>query len=389
MKIINGLVFMNGQHFEKGNLTIADERIADFCSICDEKKTLHFYEEEVLDATGCYVVPGFIDIHFHGCMGQDFSDASLQGLCQMASYELQNGITSICPATMTLPEENLQQIVSCSKLFCETKGDKKMANLLGINLEGPFISEQKKGAQNSKYILPPDSAMFKRLLDASQGFLKLTTLAPETKGAMEFIETFHKEVAISLGHTMADYKTASEAFRKGANHVTHLFNAMPLLNHRESGLIGAAFDMTKEKNIYTELICDGIHVSDPVIRSAFALFADNNIVLISDSIRATGMPDGIYSLGQQEVTVKGRRATLKDGTLAGSVTNLYQCFRHAVDAGIPLESALKAVTINPAKSIGADADYGGISMGKMADLLILNPDLSIRNIIFHGVKTRK
>ena len=145
------------------------------------------FDGEILDLDGKNLLPGFIDIHFHGCMGQDFNDASLQGLCQMASYELQNGITSICPATMTLPEENLQQIVNCSKLFGETHWDKKMANLLGINLEGPFISEQKKGAQNSKYILPPDSAMFKRLLDASQGFLKLTTLAPETKGAKEFM----------------------------------------------------------------------------------------------------------------------------------------------------------------------------------------------------------
>ena len=186
MKITNGLVFINGEKFQKGNLDILNERIAGF-SGCDNVQNTDYINCDIMDATGCYVVPGFIDIHFHGCMGQDFSDASLQGLCQMASYELQNGITSICPATMTLPEENLQQIVSCSKLFCETHWDKKMANLLGINLEGPFISEQKKGAQNSKYILPPDSAMFKRLLDASQGFLKLTTLAPETKGAMEFM----------------------------------------------------------------------------------------------------------------------------------------------------------------------------------------------------------
>ena len=167
-------------------------------------------------------------------------------------------------------------------------------------------------------------------------------------------------------------------------HLKYLNNAMPELHHRESGLIGAAFDMLKKKNIYAELICDGVHVSSPVIRSAFALFSDNNIVLISDSIRATGMSDGIYSLGQQEVNVKGRYATLEDETLAGSVTNLYQCFRNAIEIGIPLESALKSATINPAKSIGAEGDYGSISPGKMADLLILNPDLSIRNIIFHG-----
>lgn len=385
MKIVNGLIFVNSEKFQKGNLDILHERIVGFSNY--DKGDVPDYSPlsgDIVDASGCYVVPGLIDIHFHGCVGQDFSDGNLKGLCDIAAYELRNGITSICPATMTLPEEQLMQIVSCSKLFQKDNSHKKMANLIGINLEGPFISEKKKGAQNSKYILSPDIAMFRKLLNAAQGCLKLTTIAPETKGAMEFIETFHKEVAISLGHTTANYETSTEALLKGANHITHLFNAMPELHHRESGLIGAAFDMLKKKNIYAELICDGVHVSSPVIRSAFSLFSDNNIVLISDSIRATGMSDGIYSLGQQEVNVKGRYATLEDETLAGSVTNLYQCFRNAIEIGIPLESALKSATINPAKSIGAEGDYGSISPGKMADLLILNPDLSIRNIIFHG-----
>lgn len=409
MKIVNGLVFINNEGFKKGTLDIVGERIAGFgdswnteeLGVRDSRNTgelgfrdngntggpgCSFFDTDSIDASGCYVVPGFIDIHFHGCVGQDFSDGSLAGLCDIAAYELRNGITSICPAAMTLPEEKLSQIVSLGKLFRETHSDRKMANFLGFHLEGPFISHEKRGAQNSKYILPPDIVMFRRLLDASHGYLKLTTIAPEMECAMEFIEAFHKEVSISLGHTMADYHTAIEAFHRGANHVTHLFNAMPSLHHRDSGLIGAAFDMAQEKPVYTELICDGIHVSDPVIRSAFALFSDDNIVLISDSMRATGMPNGVYSLGQQEVSVKSRYATLEDGTLAGSVTNLYECFCHAVEAGIPLESALKAVTINPAKSIQVDDNYGSISAGKIADLLILNPDLSIRDIIFHGVR---
>lgn len=399
MKIINGRVFINGEKFETGALEISNGHIAHFhsyenlCNLnsrykgnCGLSHDANIQDHNILDATGCYVVPGFIDVHFHGCMGEDFSDGDLNGLKKMAAYELQNGITSICPATMTLPEETLLKIVSNGKLMTQSDDQEQMANLVGFHLEGPFLATEKKGAQDDKYILAPDISMFRRFLDASDGYLKLTTIAPELPGAMAFIETFHKEVSISLGHTSTDYETAFLAFQKGANHVTHLFNAMPALHHRESGLIGAAFDMHGQKPIYTELICDGVHVSNPMIRSAFALFSDENIVLISDSMRATGMPDGVYSLGGQEVSVKGNQATLKDGTLAGSVTNLFECFLHAVKIGIPLESALKAVTINPAKSIGVAKDYGSISAGKVADLLVLNSDLTIRDIIFHGEK---
>ena len=263
---------------------------------------------------------------------------------------------------------------------------RQVARLCGIHLEGPFIAAEKKGAQNPAYIREPDIGMFHRLQEAAQGLIRLITIAPETAHAMDFIRELHEQVHISLGHTTSDYDTAYEAFGLGADHVTHCFNAMPGFTHRAPGVIGAAADAP---HVMPELICDGVHIHPSAVRGAFSMFGGERMILISDSMRAAGMPDGAYTLGGLNVEVKGNRATLADGTLAGSVTNLYQCFRHAVDAGIPLESALKAVTINPAKSIGADADYGGISMGKMADLLILNPDLSIRNIIFHGVKTRK
>ena len=403
MKIVNGFVFVNGEKFEKRTIDIEKDTIAqihsldDLCNSSNKWTPKNFFTKngdsldgfpncDIIDATNCYVVPGFLDLHFHGCMGYDFSNGNLNEYKKMAIYQLQNGMTSICPATMTLPEETLLQIVSNGKLIAQTNANGETANFLGFHLEGPFLSKEKKGAQNEKYIMSPDIAMFQRFLEASDGYLKLTTIAPEIDGAMKFIETFHNEVSISLGHTMTDYATALQAFQKGANHVTHLFNAMPGLHHRESGLIGAAFDMLCQKSMYIELICDGIHVSDSMIRSAFALFSDESIVLISDSMSATGMPDGIYSLGGQEVFVEGKSATLKDGTLAGSVTNLYECFLHVVKIGIPLESALKTVTINPAKSIGTDHKYGSIAIGKMADLLILNADLSIRDIIFHGKK---
>ena len=199
---------------------------------------------------------------------------------------------------------------------------------------------------------------------------------------MEFIKEASKDIVISLGHSTADYETATEAFQKGASHVTHLFNAMPPFAHRDTGIVGAAYD---DKKVHVEMICDGIHVSDPMIRAAFCLYTDERIILISDSMRAAGMPDGSYTLGGQDVTVKGRLATLKDGTIAGSVTNLMDCMRHVVkSAGIPLASAVKAATINPARELGIEKAHGQITEGALSNLLILDQDLNIKDIIFKG-----
>lgn len=373
MIIKNALAFTDSCKFKEQDVFIEGERIAPETS-----------DPSVLDGDGCYLIPGLIDIHFHGCMGYDFCDATPRSLETIAAYELQCGITSICPATMTLPQKDLirvcQNAVSYRKHWQPGQG----ANLCGIHLEGPFIARSKKGAQNPDYILAPDDVWFERLLDAADGLVKLTTIAPEAQNAIEFIRKFSSQVRISIGHTDCDYDTAKIAFDNGAAHMTHLFNAMPPFTHRSPGPIGAAFDA---KNVTPEIICDGIHVASPAVRLAFALFGEEHLIFISDSMMAAGMPDGSYSLGGLPVQVTDGRAVLTNGTIAGSTTNLMNCVKTAVQTmDIPLESAIRCATVNPAKAIGVEKDCGSIAIGKYADLLLLDREtLELKKVISHGV----
>ncbi len=369
MLIKNAAVF-TGDGFEEKDIFIEAEHFADATS-----------EHTILDGQDCYLIPGLMDIHFHGCAGFDFCDGTAEALNQMAAYELKNGVTSICPASMTLSEDALTTILKNAADYQIDWQPEKTARLCGVNLEGPFISMKKKGAQNPEFIHEPDVAMFNRLQAAANNLIKLVTLAPELDGAMEFITALATDVRISLGHMDADYQTAMTAFEKGASHITHLFNAMPGFTHREPGPIGAAFD----SKAMVEIICDGIHISPAVIRAAYALFGDDQVILISDSMMATGMEDGTYALGGQPVNVRGNLATLADGTLAGSATNLMKCMTTAVSMGIPLVSAVKSATMNPARAIGEDRYYGSIDVGKYADCLLLDKDsLAIKKIILHG-----
>lgn len=344
-------------------------------------------EEEVTDKTeidgsGCYAIPGLTDIHFHGCMGHDFCDGTREAIDAMAAYEASVGVTSIVPATMTLSEEMLLEICKAAKEYREEGSHEKRADLCGINMEGPFVSESKKGAQNGAYIRKPDSAMFEKLNEASGNMVKLLAIAPEIEGAMEFIEKEHDKVVISLAHTAADYDTAIRAFEKGANHVTHLYNAMNPYTHRAPGLIGAAAD----KGAEVELICDGVHIHPAAVRTTFKIFGDDRVILISDSMMAAGLEDGDYQLGGQAVKVVGNRATLKDGTIAGSVTNLMDCLRTAVlKMGIPMESAVKCAAVNTAKSVGIYDRYGSISSGKTANVVLLKKeDLALQQVVLRG-----
>jgi N-acetylglucosamine-6-phosphate deacetylase len=248
-------------------------------------------------------------------------------------------------------------------------------------LEGPFIAKEKKGAQKEDHIIPANKEMLNDLQDKADGLIKLVTIAPETEGAMECIQDLKDEFHFSIGHTMADYETACKAFEAGADHVTHLYNAMKPSNHREPSVAEAAAD---DSDVFVELICDGIHLHPSVVRNAFRIYGDDRVVLISDSMRATGMTDGEYTLGGQEVAVKGALATLADGTIAGSVTNLYECMKKAISMGIPKEVAIKAATVNPARSIGVDKEVGSIEVGKKADILVVNEELVLEKVILGG-----
>ncbi|MCX4370403.1 MAG: N-acetylglucosamine-6-phosphate deacetylase [Dysosmobacter sp.] len=338
-------------------------------------------DETVLDASGCCVIPGLVDVHFHGAVGEDFSDATPEGLQKIADYELSQGVTYLCPAGMTLPEDQLTAI--CKNTAAHQKKKAGGAEVVGAHLEGPFLSAAKKGAQNGAFLHDPDISMLKRLQEAAEGCVKLVTLAPEQPGAMEFIrEAVSMGIAVSLGHTTADYDTAKTAFEAGANHTTHTYNAMPPFVHRNPGVIGAAFD----SGAFAELICDGVHIHPSVVRATFRLFGKERMLLVSDTMRAAGMPDGNYTLGGQAVIVKGPLCTLEDGTtIAGSATNLMTCMRTAVSFGVPLADAVRACTFNPAQSIGIESRAGTLDAGKEASIVLLNQeDLSIRKIIFKG-----
>ena len=245
-------------------------------------------------------------------------------------------------------------------------------------MEGPFLDPAKKGAHVEKWIAAPDVAFVRELNQDVDGLVRLVTLAPNMDGAEEFIKEMHEEVCISLGHTAADYDCASRAMKLGAHHVTHLYNAMQPFGHRAPGLIGAAMD---DPECMAEMICDGYHIHPSAIRAAFRMFGPERVILISDSMRAAGMENGTYELGGQEVTVKDRKAVLKDGTLAGSATNLYGCMCKAVEFGIPLEQAIMAATANPARSIGIFDRVGSIRIGKQADLLLASENLELKRVI--------
>lgn len=371
MIIKNGLVFGEKGIFEKKDLYLADGFVTD-----DKDKAAS--DGKVMDASGKYVVPGLVDVHTHGAVGHDFCDGERDGLIAIAEYERSRGITSFCPTSMTIDEDTLSKVFKTpSELINDPPKNKKIARIIGINMEGPFIASSKKGAQNEAFIKAPDVDMFRRLNKLSGNMIRLVTLAPETEGADAFVNQLKNEVHISLGHTACDYDTAINAFQSGADHVTHLFNAMQPLTHRAPGLVGAAFD---SENVFVELICDGLHIAPTVIRSVIKMFGEDRVVAISDSMEAAGMPDGEYSLGGQKVYKTGNRAELKDHTLAGSATDLFGCFKCLLSIGIKLETALKLVTCNPARSIG-EKKAGVLKNGSYADVLILNKYFDIEEII--------
>lgn len=376
-RIKNGRVFQEQGYFAEETLYLVGERIVS----ADEYQQTPG-EEAVLDAAGMYVIPGLTDIHFHGCVGYDCCDGTQEAFQAIADYELSQGVTTITPATMTMPEEVLMQIARTAAVYPNDRG----AILSGLYMEGPFISEAKKGAQNAAYIHRPDPEMFDRLQQASGGKFRSVVVAPEVEGAMDFIRALAGKVNISLAHMTADYDTAKEALSSGASQLTHLYNAMPPFSHRAPGPIGAAAD---DPNCRVELICDGIHIHPAVVRTTFKIFGDDRVILISDSMSATGMQDGEYSLGGQKVLVKGNLAVLEDGTIAGSATNLMDCVRVAVkQMEIPLESAVKCAAVNPAKAVGIYDEYGSLAPGKYANVVLLDWELNLVQVYRHGEPVR-
>lgn len=368
MILRNASVFQPDGSFRPGEIAIDGERFAESAG------------GEVVDAGGLTAIPGLVDLHFHGCVGYDFCDGSQEAISAIAKYEASVGVGAICPATMTYPEEKLNGIADAAAAY---RTEEDGAELVGINMEGPFIAASKKGAQNAEYLHAPDAELFRRVQKRSGGLFRLCDIAPEVDGGLDCIRQLAGEVRVSLAHTAADYDTAKAAFEAGAKQVTHLYNAMLPYTHRAPGLIGAACDFAET----VELIADGVHIHPAAVRLTFRAFGDDRVVLISDSMMATGMPDGQYSLGGQAVQVRGNLATLADGTIAGSATNLMDCLRTAVrEMGVPLGSAVKAASVNPAKALGIYDRYGSIAPGKIANLVLLDDALEVKGIILRGKK---
>ena len=373
-------VFTEDKKFTDGGIVIKNGTIE---QVYTERKRPQT-EDEVLDGKGMYAIPGLIDLHFHGCKGDDFCDGSRDAIARIAEYEASVGVTAIAPATMTLPVEELEQILRVAAEYKKGPHSKKEADFVGINMEGPFISPAKKGAQDERNIIPCDVKVCERFLEVSEGLVKFMGIAPEeSENAVSFIEAVKDKVNVSLAHTNADYDTAMAAFNAGADHAFHLYNAMPAFTHRAPGVIGAVYD---SKHVMAEIICDGVHIHPAAVRATFEMMGEDRMILISDSMRAAGMPDGSYTLGGLDVNVVGNRATLaSDGAIAGSVTNLMDCMKTAVKTmNIPLETAVACATINPAKSLGIDAEYGSIRAGKKAHIVLMDQELNVQQVIKDG-----
>lgn len=340
-----------------------------------------FSSEEGLDLTGLVVMPGLIDMHIHGCGGADTGDATPEALETMSQTLVKNGVTSFCPASMTLSFEELTKIFANIDAMKDKVGG---AYIHGANMEGPYIAMSKKGAQNPLYVRNPDKEEFKKLYEGCNGAIRVVDIAPECDGGDEFIKEIQPICPVSIAHTDAGYDEAVHAIELGVRHITHLFNAQSGLHHRKPGVVGAAFDVGRANGVRAELICDGFHIHPATLRIAFREMGEDGTVIISDSMKAAGCPDGDYDLGGQPVYVRDGKALLADGTIAASTSNVYKELKNVISFGIPEKQAVKSATINPAKAIRVGDKTGSIEEGKLADILVVDKDYNIKLVIVKG-----
>lgn len=372
--LVNGKIVLKDRVAEHQAL-LFDEKIIGIVPACEVSNA-----DEIIDAGGRYICPGLIDVHIHGYLGEDASDGKIEGVRKIAEGLVKNGVTSFLPTTMTVPFDEIDQALNVTRtLMAESKTDAwRGAEILGAHAEGPFINKNKKGAQAESAILAPDADKILPYKDV----VRLITMAPEVAGGIQFIEKLTKEsdIHVSVGHTDATYEQTLAAFNAGADHVTHTFNAMTGLTHRAPGVVGAALN----ENVYTELIADTFHVSKALFSMMYKLKGDK-LVLITDCVRAGGMPDGEYTLGGQPIFLTGIECRLKDGTIAGSVLKLNNAVRNFRDhAGISMREAIRCASLNPAMSIGAADRKGSIEAGKDADIVLMDEDCAVSMTILRG-----
>lgn len=361
----NGIIFSGGE-FARKDVLVRDGVVAALRNSPVEHKEV--------DLGGNYLLPGLIDVHTHGVLGSDFASCTECDLKKMEEFYISHGTTSFLPTIISSKKD------AYISIFNTIKKSAKNGGIVGINLEGPFFGATRPGAQNRYNLLPIDESFMSELISCAPYPIKIVAIDPTLDGTDSFVRRFSAQTTIALGHTNVTNARAKEAFALGASHVTHLFNAMSPLHHREPGLVGAALVGAAT----CELICDGVHLHPDIVKIAFEILGER-AVLVSDSMAGTGMPDGIYELGGQQVTLKNGRATLADATIAGSSVTLFECVKQAIAMGISPAQAILSATAVPARLIGKSGQIGEICIGAAADFLVVSKSWELLGVYKNGI----
>ncbi|ERH34934.1 N-acetylglucosamine-6-phosphate deacetylase [Staphylococcus equorum UMC-CNS-924] len=374
--IENGRIYTEEEIIERGYIIVKNDKITDVGK-GDYEGALTTY-----DAQGQHVLPGFIDIHTHGGYGEDAMDASYDGLKHLAESLLSEGTTSFLATTMTQSDENITKALENIIEYQKQQNVLKAADIVGIHLEGPFISEHKVGAQNPAYVQRPSIEKVQQFQKTANNQIKVITFAPEVEGAHETLEALHDQIRFSIGHTVATFDETNEAVARGAKHVTHLYNAGTPFEHREPGVFGAAWT---NDSLSTELIVDGIHSHPTAIQIAYKQKGNTRFFLITDAMRAKGMPDGEYDLGGQNVIVKGSEARLASGALAGSILKMNEGLKNLIQyTGDSLDNLWRVTSLNQAIALNIESQKGSLKVGKDADIVIVDDEITVQTTIKAG-----